>query len=94
MQQMPTEWEQDVAEIYVNECQLFRPNTTIKTALVSVFSYMIATGISTWIVHCVFMDGGICAYLSSRAHDFYNAHPFLSIVMLYAGELKYGNSSS
>jgi putative component of membrane protein insertase Oxa1/YidC/SpoIIIJ protein YidD len=84
MEQMPTEWEQDVANIYVNTRQLLRPNTTIKTALISVFLFMIATGISTWIVRCVFISGGIWAYVPPRARDFYNAHPFLSIVMLYA----------
>jgi putative component of membrane protein insertase Oxa1/YidC/SpoIIIJ protein YidD len=84
MQQMPTEWEQDVAEVYVNMRQLFRPNTTIKTALISVFLFVIAAGVATWIAHSVFMAGGIWAYLPSSAHDFYNARPFLSIVMLYA----------
>jgi putative component of membrane protein insertase Oxa1/YidC/SpoIIIJ protein YidD len=43
---------------------------------------MVVTGISTWILHGVFKAGGI--YLPSRMHDFYNAHPFLSIVILCA----------
>ncbi|MDR3301694.1 MAG: membrane protein insertion efficiency factor YidD [Spirochaetaceae bacterium] len=84
MRQMPTEWEQDVAEMYVNARQLFRPNTTVKTVLISVFLFMIAIGIATWIVHSVLMTDGIFAYLPSGVHDLYHAHPSLSIVMLYA----------
>jgi putative component of membrane protein insertase Oxa1/YidC/SpoIIIJ protein YidD len=82
MQRMPTEWEQDVANIYVNTRQLLRPNTTIKTAVISVLLFMIATGIFTWIGHRVFMTGSGWAYLPSHAYDFYKAHPSLSTVML------------
>jgi putative component of membrane protein insertase Oxa1/YidC/SpoIIIJ protein YidD len=81
---MPTEWEQDVAEIYVNMRRLVRPNTNIKTALLSVSLFMLTTCVSTWILHRVFITASIFAYLPSSLQDFYNTHPSLSIVILCA----------
>ena len=79
---MPTEWEQDVAEIYVNERRLVRPSTNIRTALISVSFFMSATGIFVWLIHYVFVTVGIVAYLPFSVRDFYNAHHFLSIVIV------------
>lgn len=84
MQQMPTEWEQDVAEMYVNQRQLIRPNTSIAKALTYILGFALVTGIFTWIIHFVFMSVGIFAYLLSPVQDFYSTHTFLSIVILYA----------
>jgi len=63
MFQMPTEWEQDVADIYVNKRELIRPNTNIKTAVISVLLFIFATGVFTWFVHYVSITVGIFAYL-------------------------------
>ena len=82
--EMPTEWEQDVAKAYVNERRLVRPNTNIKTALCSVLLFVLATGLFTWIAHFVFMSAGISWFSSSGARDFYNAHFFSSTAMLCA----------
>ena len=79
---MPTEWEQDVAEIYVNMRRLIRPKTNIKTAVLSALLFMLATCVSTCLLHYVLMTVGIFACLPSRFHDFYNMHPFFSIVIL------------
>ena len=55
IEQMPTEWEQDVARLYVNERNLVRPDTNIKTAIIFVLLFMLSTSVFTWLVHCVFM---------------------------------------
>jgi len=81
---MPTEWEQDVAEIYVNWRQLVRPNTNIKTVLISVLLFMLATAAFTWLAHYVFITVGIFACLPLNAQDFYSMHPFLSVFILCA----------
>jgi len=81
-EEMPTEWEQDVAEIYVNMRQLVRPNTNIKTALLSVFLFMSATSVFTWFVHYILMTAGILAYLPSYVQGFYILNPFLSTIVL------------
>jgi len=59
IERMPTEWEQDVADRYVNKRQIVRPDTNIKTALVSVLLFMLATGVLTWLLHYVFMTVSI-----------------------------------
>ena len=82
MQQMPTEWEQDVAEIYVNERQIVRPNTNIKTVLISALLFLLITAICTWGVHYVFKSVGIFVYLPSKVENFYNVHRVWSIVIL------------
>jgi putative component of membrane protein insertase Oxa1/YidC/SpoIIIJ protein YidD len=79
---MPTEWEQDVAEIYVNERQLVRPDTTVKTALIYVLIFILVTVVFTWLVHYVFLTVGIVSYLPSNMQNFYETHPDLSIVIL------------
>ena len=81
---MPTEWEQDVAYIYVNKRQLVRPDTNIKTALISVFMFILATGAFVWLARYVFVNAGISAYLPSEVGIFYNSHPFLSMAVLCA----------
>jgi len=79
---MPTEWEQDVAEIYVNMRQLVRPNTSIKTVVIAVFLFMLATGVFTLLAHYVFITVGVFAYLPYNAQSFYNTHPVLSVFIL------------
>ena len=81
MERMPTEWEQHVAEIYVNQRRLDRPNTNIKTALLSVVLFVLVTVASVWFIHDVLLHVGIFASLPC-AREFYDAHPFLSIVIL------------
>jgi putative component of membrane protein insertase Oxa1/YidC/SpoIIIJ protein YidD len=83
-EEMPTEWEQDVAEIYVNMRQLVRPNTNIKIAAIYVLFFMLTTCVFTWFVHYVFITVGIFTYLPSNVQDFYNAHTFLSVFILCA----------
>jgi len=80
--EMPTEWEQDVAEIYVNMRQLVRPSTNIKTLLFYVLLFVLATGIFTWIAYYVLMTVGIFVYLPSNVQGFYNIHPSLSVFIL------------
>ena len=81
MEEMPTEWEQDVAEIYVNMRQIVRPNTNIKTALISVLLFMLVTVIIAWLAYYVFRTVGIFSYLPSNVRHFLNEHSFLSIIM-------------
>jgi len=84
MYRMPTEWEQDVAEIYVNERRLVRPDTNIKTALIAALIFALATSTIVWLIHYVFKSAGISAYLPSTVQDFYNAHHFLSTIVICA----------
>ena len=56
---MPTEWEQDVADIYVNNRKIVRPDTNIKTALIYILLFLLATGVFTWLLHYVFMTMNI-----------------------------------
>ena len=62
VERMPTEWEQDVAEIYVNERQIFRPDTNIKTALFYVLLFLLATSVFTWLLHSFFMTMNIIIF--------------------------------
>jgi putative component of membrane protein insertase Oxa1/YidC/SpoIIIJ protein YidD len=84
MQQMPTDWEQEVAEIYVNERKLLRPKTSIRTAIIFALSFLLATSVLTWLTHNVLTTVGIFAFLPSRVQDFYYTHPFFAIVILCA----------
>lgn len=79
---MPTEWEQDVAEIYVNYRSISRPN--IINIFIPFFVFLVATCLFTLLIHCVLMTVGIFEYLPSRVQGIYNLHPFLSIVILFA----------
>jgi putative component of membrane protein insertase Oxa1/YidC/SpoIIIJ protein YidD len=82
MEQMPTEWEQDVAEIYVNGRKINRPNTGIKKALWFMLLLALVTGISVWLVHFVLINVGFLASLPAWIQDFYSTRPFLSIVVV------------
>jgi putative component of membrane protein insertase Oxa1/YidC/SpoIIIJ protein YidD len=81
--EMPTEWEQNVAEIYVNYRELVRPQTNFKTVLISVLFFVLVTSLITWFIHIVFSTVGIFAYMPSNMQVFYEEHFFLSIVILY-----------
>ena len=81
---MPSEWEQDVANIYVNERRLVRPNTNIKTVLLYALLFLLVTGLLTWLAHFVFMSVGVSWFSSFGAWDFFNTHPFISTAILYA----------
>jgi putative component of membrane protein insertase Oxa1/YidC/SpoIIIJ protein YidD len=81
---MPTEWEQDVARMYVNMRQLVRRNTNIKTVMLSVFIFVVTTGVVTWLIYYALMTVGIFVYLPFYWQNFYNAHPFFSIFILCA----------
>ena len=80
--QMPTEWEQDVAEIYVNERQLVRPDVNIKTAFIFFLLFLLVTGVFTWFVHFVFYTFGFFAYFPLILQSFCNEHQVLSILIL------------
>jgi len=82
---MPTEWEQDVAEAYVNERTLVRPSTNVKTALVAVLVFALATVVIVLIAYCVLTSIGVFASLPSSVQRFCDAYPFLSIVLLCVG---------
>ncbi|GHU48379.1 hypothetical protein FACS1894200_05320 [Spirochaetia bacterium] len=81
---MPTEWEQDVAEIYVNYRPLVRPGTNIKVAIISVSLFVIVTSIFVWIIQYIFITVGIVAYLPASIQDFCNTHSFFSTVIICA----------
>jgi len=85
MEQMPTEWEQDVAEIYVNGRVLVRPDTNIKTAVTAVLVFVLVTCVFVWLVYRLFTESGAVGFLPSNIQKFCNAYHFLSIVILCTG---------
>jgi hypothetical protein len=56
---MPTEWEQDVAEMYVMQRKLSRPNTSVKKVAGLVLLFVLITSLFVWIAHYVFAEVGI-----------------------------------
>ena len=83
-EQMPSEWEQDVAEAYVNERRIVRPDTNIKTALISVLLFFLASSVCTWLVQYFLITIGFISYFSSNVLNFYDENPVLSTVLLCA----------
>lgn len=82
MQQMPTEWEQDVAEIYVNYRKITRPATNIRTAIISTSIFIIATSILTWFAYFVLISVGVLAYLPQSIQNFYSKNPVLALCLV------------
>ena len=82
MEQMPTEWEQDVAEIYVNYRKLDRPKTSIKTAIIYGSIFVLVTAISVALVHIVLINVGIIISLPLSVQEFYRNNPLGAIVVL------------
>ena len=68
--------------MYVNERQLIRPETNIKTTIISILLFILVTGVFVWLVHYVFLIFSILAYFPSNVQNFCNVHPILSIVIL------------
>ena len=83
-ERFPPEWEQEVAEIYVNERKIIRPNTTITTAITYFLLFMLVTSILIWFVKYIIMTVGIIAYLPSNVQTFCYEYPFLSNTILCA----------
>jgi len=83
-EQMPTEWEQDVAGMYVNRDRLDRPSTNIRTALIFILFFVFGTVALVWLVHCVLINSsaGIFALLPFPVQEFFVSHPILSIIIL------------
>ena len=82
MYRMPTEWEYDVAKTYVNERQIYRPPTNIKTALIAALLFILATGILVWLTYHILTTFDLIAYMPSTAKDFHANHRTLSIITL------------
>jgi putative component of membrane protein insertase Oxa1/YidC/SpoIIIJ protein YidD len=59
MEWAPTDWEQDVARVYVNERELVRPNTNVKTALISVLLFLLVSGVLVGLVYLVLISVGV-----------------------------------
>lgn len=81
---MPTDWEQDVAEIYVNERQIIRPVTNVKTAFISVLLFVLSTIIFTWILYFILMKVGIISYFPPMVQQYCDENPALSAIILCA----------
>jgi len=81
-ERIPTQWEQDVAEIYVNERQIIRPDTNIKKVLITILLFILATSVVIWFVYYVFTTFSIFEYSSSKLRNFLNMHPVFSILII------------
>ena len=79
-EQMPTEWEQDVAVIYVNKRPLVRPDTNIKIAIISFLLFVLATCVFTWLVHYIIMTVSIITYFPVTVQNIFNAYPVFASV--------------
>jgi|GEM_PF-810773 len=77
----PTDWEQDVAEIYVNCRILARPTTNIKTALIFFLLFVFATVFFTWVIY-FFSLNGIYKFIPYNVKIFHEEQGFLSIFLL------------
>ena len=82
MKQTPTEWEQDVAAMYVNKRKLVKPDTNINTSVVAVLMFSLVSGAFTWLLHHVLMSAGVFECLPSGLQVFCNAHPFWRVVII------------
>ena len=82
VEQIPIEWEQDVAEMYVNKRQLVRPNTNIKTVLIFILLFVLATSIFTWLVYYIILTIGVISYFPSNIQSFFDTNPILSIIIV------------
>lgn len=81
---MPTQWEQDVSETYVNEHPLNRPKTNIKDAILFSLMFVVLTGFATWLIYFVVYYVGILSSLSQSMYEFTTNHPILTVVIIYA----------
>lgn len=81
MDQLATEWEHELAFHYVNYRPIVRPETNIKTAILFLLSFTMATIIISWLSFNVIMNVGIFPYFHSRVKVFYTEHPAWSIVL-------------
>lgn len=75
---MPTDWEYDVARIYVNYRKITRPKTDIRAAIISFLIFAIVTGILTWFTRFVLISVGALAYLPLNIQVFFTEKPALS----------------
>ena len=76
-EQMPTEWEQDVADRYVNDRLLVRPDTNIAKAILSVLLFLLTIGV---LVLCFYN----CRYLfPSDVQNFCDEHPVLLFAIVF-----------
>jgi len=80
-ERMPTEWEQDVACLYVNERKLVRPDTNIKTAVIYILLFVLATSVIIVLVHYFYMTFSIFVYFPYNVQSFCEEHHVLSIVI-------------
>jgi putative component of membrane protein insertase Oxa1/YidC/SpoIIIJ protein YidD len=81
---LPTEWERDVAYIYVNYRRIVRPDTSYKKAVIYVLLFVSAAGVFTWLAHFVLVTVGLLTYLPPVFGEFYGFYPVLSVVFLCA----------
>jgi putative component of membrane protein insertase Oxa1/YidC/SpoIIIJ protein YidD len=84
---MPTEWEQDVAYIYVNYRRISRPDTNVRKAVISALLFVSAAGVFTWLAYFVLVPVGLLAYLPPALGEFRELYPVLSAVILSAAVL-------
>ena len=86
IERIPTEWEQDIAEKYVNERQIVRPNTNIKTALISFLLFLVVSSVFTWLVHYIFITVNIftlCAIVIFVELLFCFKYAIIGVIKLY-----------
>jgi putative component of membrane protein insertase Oxa1/YidC/SpoIIIJ protein YidD len=80
---MPTRWEQDVAETYVNEHTLNRPKNIIKNVVLFSLVFFAVTGCITWLICSLVNQVGISLLLSQSMCKFTTEHPILSEFLTY-----------
>lgn len=62
MEDLPSQWEQDVAEAYVYEHLLNRPNTTISKAIISSILFLVVGIAVSAVLYMVFLEFGIFSF--------------------------------
>ena len=79
----PPQWEQDVAEAYVNERPLERPATSLKHALRFTIFLAVLAGLATSAVVRLVHHGPAASSIPRTIHAYAVDHPFAAIVVLY-----------
>ena len=81
---MPTQWEQDVAETYVNEHLLNRPKTNIKVAILFSLMFLVFTGFATWFIYFSLYRVGIPSLVFLSMYNYTINCPILTMVIIFA----------
>jgi putative component of membrane protein insertase Oxa1/YidC/SpoIIIJ protein YidD len=80
--QKPSEWEQEVAEAYVNDRPLHRPDTRLRHAIIFASAYLAVTILLTGLAVLALQRSTLAPAISSPS-GFAATHPVLAMAAVY-----------